>query len=89
MREGAHALDALPTLRYPFPVTDQLITHLPEVRARIEYWVVGGQSKAIARGLDRLAMHSEVPAANFTLETVVRYAEAVGKHVQFVLSEKT
>ena len=30
------ALDVLPALRYPFPVSDQLITHLPELRARIE-----------------------------------------------------
>ena len=30
------ALDVLPALRYPFPVSDQLIAHLPELRARIE-----------------------------------------------------
>ena len=41
-------------------------------------------------GIDRASLSKLETGqrANFTLETVVRYAEAVGKHVQFVLSEK-
>ncbi|MDB5967107.1 MAG: fumarylacetoacetate hydrolase family protein [Polaromonas sp.] len=31
----SQALDVLPVLRYPYPVQDQLVAHLPEVRARI------------------------------------------------------
>jgi DNA-binding XRE family transcriptional regulator len=44
-----------------------------------------------ATGIDKASLSKLETGqrANFTLETVLRYADAVGKHVQFALSEKT
>ena len=44
-----------------------------------------------ATGIDKASLSKLETGqrANFTLETVLRYADAVGKHVQFALSEKS
>ncbi len=70
-------------------VTDlaKIFSELRRVREKQGMSLTDLQDKT---GIDRASLSKLETGqrANFTLETVVRYAEAVGKHVQFVLSEK-
>lgn len=70
-------------------VTDlaKIFSELRKVREQQGMSLTDLQDKT---GIDRASLSKLETGqrANFTLETVVRYAEAVGKHVQFVLSEK-
>ncbi len=71
-------------------VTDlaRIFSELRKVREQQGMSLTDLQDKT---GIDRASLSKLETGqrANFTLETVVRYAEAVGKHVQFVLSENS
>ena len=73
------ALDVLPALRYPFPVHDQLIAHLPELRTRI----AALKASATRLPLARVSLLSPVANPGKIIAAPVNYV----KHLQEVLDD--
>lgn len=73
------ALDVLPALRYPFPVSDQLISHLPELRTRIEALLPTAKRRPLAE----VRLLSPVANPGKIIAAPVNYV----KHLKEVLAD--
>ena len=76
----SEALDALPALRYPYPLDDQLIAHLPAVRRRVDEL----KNSAIALPLSSIELLPPVPNPGKIIAAPVNYV----KHLQEVLNDR-
>src|SRR5688500_14655820 len=76
----SEALDALPALRFPYPLDDQLIAHLPVVRRRVDQL----KSSATALPLSSIELLSPVPNPGKIIAAPVNYV----KHLQEVLGDR-
>lgn len=76
----SEALDALPALRYPYPLDDQLIAHLPAVRRRVDEL----KNSATALPLSSIELLPPVPNPGKIIAAPVNYV----KHLQEVLNDR-